>query len=167
MRTCGARAVAIHDRSTTGARAMRDRLMAETRAALKAGDKRRLSALRLISAALQERDIAAKATIPDHDIPALLQKMIKQRRESLAIYEKAGRAEQALQEATEIAVIEESLPKQMGEAEAKAAIAAVVKEVGAAGPKDMGKVMAALKERHAGRMDFGKASGLVKEQLSK
>ena len=144
---------------------MRDRLMAETKAALKAHNKPRLSALRLISAALQDRDIAAKAAIPDPGIPALLQKMIKQRRESLAIYEKAGRKEQAAQEATEIAVIEEFLPKQMSEAEAKEAVAAVVKEVGAAGPKEMGKVMAALKERYAGRMDFGKASALVKELL--
>ena len=144
---------------------MRDRLMSETKAALKAQNKPRLSALRLISAALQERDIAAKAAIPDQEIPALLQKMIKQRRESLAIYEKAGRTEQAAQEATEIAVIEEFLPQQMNEAEAKEAIAAAIKETGAAGPKDMGKVMAALKERHAGRMDFGKASGLVKELL--
>jgi uncharacterized protein YqeY len=144
---------------------MRDRLMAETNAALKAQDKRRLSALRLIRAALQERDIAAKAAIPDQEVPALLQKMIKQRRESLAIYEKAGRKEQAEQEAAEIAVIEEFLPKQMSEAEAKEAIAAVVKDVGAASAKEMGKVMAALKERYAGRMDFGKASGLVKELL--
>ncbi len=144
---------------------MRNRLRAETNTALKAQNKQRLSALRLISAALQERDIAAKAAIPDQDIPALLQKMIKQRRESLAIYEKAGRTEQAQQEAAEIAVIEEFLPKQMSEADAKAAIAAVVKEVGAAAPKDMGKVMGLLKERYAGQMDFGKASGLVKELL--
>jgi uncharacterized protein YqeY len=144
---------------------MRDRLMSETKAALKAQDKARLSALRLISAALQQADIAAKAAIPDQDIPALLQKMIKQRRESHAIYEKAGRTEQAHQEAGEIAVIEEFLPKQMSEAEAKAAIAAVVKEVGASSPKEMGKVMGVLKERYAGQMDFGKASGLVKELL--
>ena len=144
---------------------MRDRLMSETKAALKAQNKPRLSALRLISAALQERDIAARAAIPDQEIPALLQKMIKQRRESLAIYEKAGRTEQAAQEATEIAVIEEFLPQQMSEAEAKEAIAAAIKQTGAAGPKDMGKVMAALKERHAGRLDFGKASALVKELL--
>ena len=144
---------------------MRDRLMAETKAALKAHNKPRLSALRLISAALQHADIAAKAAIPDQEIPALLQRMIKQRRESLAIYEKAGRKEQAAQEATEIAVIEEFLPKQMSESEAQDAITATIKETGAAGPKDMGKVMAALKARHAGRMDFGKASGLVKELL--
>ena len=144
---------------------MRDRLMAETNAALKAQNKPRLQALRLIRAALQERDNAAAAAIPDQEIPALLQKMIKQRRESLAIFEKAGRTEQAQQEATEIAVIEEFLPKQMSEAEAKEAVAAVLKEVGATTPKEMGKVMAALKERYAGRMDFGKASGLVKELL--
>jgi uncharacterized protein len=144
---------------------MRERLMAETKAALKAQNKPRLSALRLISAALQERDIAAKASIPDSEVPALLQKMIKQRRESLAIYEKAGRKEQAQQEATEIAVIEEFLPKQMSEAEAKEAIAAAINEAGATSAKDMGKVMGALKARYAGRMDFGKASGLVKELL--
>jgi len=144
---------------------MRDRLRAETNAALKAQDKPRLSALRLISAALQQSDIVAKAAIPDAEIPAVLQKMIKQRRESLAIFEKAGRTDQAKQEATEIAVIEEFLPKQMSETEAKEAVAAVVKEVGAASPKEMGKVMAALKERYAGRMDFGKASALVKELL--
>jgi len=144
---------------------MRDRLMAETKAALKAHNKQRLSALRLISAALQERDIAARAPISDQEVPGLLQKMIKQRRESLAVYEKAGRKELAEQEAAEIAVIEEFLPKQMSEAEAKAAIAAVVNETGAAGPKEMGKVMGALKERYAGRMDFGKASALVKELL--
>lgn len=145
---------------------MRDRLAAETKAALKSQDKQRLSALRLISAALQQADIAAKAPLPAQDIPALLQRMIKQRRESLAIYEKAGRTEQARQEAAEIAVIEEFLPKQMSEVEATAAIAAVIKETGAASPKEMGKVMGLLKERYAGQMDFGKASGQVKEILS-
>jgi uncharacterized protein YqeY len=144
---------------------MRDRLKAETKAALKAQNKSRLSALRLISAALQERDIAAKASIPDAEVPAVLQKMIKQRRESLAIYEKAGRREQAEQEAAEIAVIEEFLPKQMSETEARDAVASAIKDAGAAGPKEMGKVMALLKERYAGRMDFAKASGLVRELL--
>jgi uncharacterized protein len=154
------------DKEDLGRPDMRDRLAAESKAALKSQDKQRLSALRLITAALQQADIAAKAAIPDQDIPGLLQRMIKQRRESLAVYEKAGRTEQAQQEAAEIAVIEEFLPRQMTEAEAKAAIAAVVKEVGAASPKDMGKVMGLLKERHAGQMDFGKASGQVKTLLS-
>ena len=144
---------------------MRDRLMAETRAALKAGNKPRLSALRLISAALQQADIASKTSVPDSELPALLQQMIKQRRESLAIYEKAGRKEQAEQEAIEIAVIEEFLPKQMSDAEAREAVAVAIKETGAAGPKDMGRVMGALKQRYAGQMDFGKASGLVKDLL--
>jgi hypothetical protein len=145
---------------------MRDRLQQAMKDALKAQDKRRLGALRLISAALQEREIAARlAKLPDQEAMAVLQRMLKQRRESMAIYEKAGRGELARQEADEIAVIEEFLPKQMGEAEVRAAIAAVVKEVGAASPKDMGRVMGALKERYAGQMDFGKASGLVKELL--
>jgi uncharacterized protein len=144
---------------------MRDRLMAETNAALKAQNKPRLQALRLIRAALQERDNASAAAIPDQDIPALFQKMVKQRRESFAIFEKAGRTEQAQQEAVEIAVIEEFLPKQMSEADASAAVAAVLRGVGATSPKEMGKVMATLKERYGGQMDFGKASGLVKELL--
>src|SRR5215831_6571005 len=144
---------------------MRERLMAETKAALKAQDKPRLSALRLISAALQQADIAARTPIPDAEIPALLQKMIKQRRESFAIYQQAGRKAQADQEAAEITVIETFLPKQMSEAEAQAAVAATLKEVGATGLKDMGKVMSALKERYAGRMDFAKASGWAKDLL--
>jgi uncharacterized protein YqeY len=145
---------------------MRDRLQQAMKDALKTQDKRRLGALRLISAALQEREIAARlAKLPDQEAMAVLQRMLKQRRESMAIYEKAGRGELARQEADEIAVIEEFLPKQMGEAEVRAAIAAVVKEVGAASAKDMGRVMGALKERYAGQMDFGKASGLVKELL--
>jgi uncharacterized protein YqeY len=91
--------------------------------------------------------------------------MVKQRRESIATYEKAGRQDLADQEKAEIAVIEEYLPKQMGEAETKAAVAALIKELGAAGPKDMGRVMGALKEKFSGTMDFGRASGVVKELL--
>ncbi len=154
---------------------MRDRLMHETKEAMKAQNKRRLSTLRLISAALKDRDIAARVDekgkstgrdkITDQEFLALLQKMIKQRRDSIAAYEQAKRAELAQQEAEEITIIEEFLPKQMGDAEVKAAIAAVVQEVGAASPKDMGKVMAALKARYTGQMDFGKASGQVKELL--
>jgi uncharacterized protein YqeY len=144
---------------------MRERLMAEMKAALKAQNKPRLSALRLISAALQQADIAGKTSIPDAEIPALLQKMIKQRRESLAIYQAAGRKAQAEQEGIEIEVIEEFLPTQMSEAETQAAIVATIKEVGAANLREMGKVMSALKERYAGRMDFAKASGWVKDLL--
>jgi uncharacterized protein len=144
---------------------MRERLMAEMKAALKGQDKPRLSTLRLISAALQQADIAAKAPIPDGEIPAVLQRMIKQRRESVAIYRQAGRTAQADQEAAEITVIEAFLPKQMSEAEAQAAVAAAIKEVGAANLRELGKVMSTLKERYAGRMDFAKASGWAKDLL--
>jgi uncharacterized protein len=146
---------------------MRDRLSQETKAALKAQDKPRLGALRLISAALQEREIATRTDkLSEPEVAAVLQKMLKQRRDSLAIYEKAGRQDLANQEAKEIEVIEEFLPQQLGEGEVRAAIAAIIKDVGAAGPRDMGKVMAALKARYAGQMDFGKVSALVKELLA-
>jgi len=146
---------------------MRDRLAQATKAALKAQDRARLSALRLISAALQEREIAQRSdTLSEQDTLAVLQKMLKQRRDSLAIYQGAGRQDLADQEAKEIAVIEEFLPKQMEEGEVRNAIAAIIKDVGATGPREMGKVMAALKARYAGQMDFGKASALVKELLS-
>jgi uncharacterized protein len=146
---------------------MRDRLTRETQAALKAQDKARLGALRLISAALQEREIAARSDrLAEAEIVAVLQKMLKQRRDSFAIYAKAGRTDLAQQEAKEISVIEEFLPKQMGEDAVTAAIAGVIKDLGATSPRDMGKVMAALKQRYAGQMDFAKASGLVKALLS-
>ena len=138
--------------------------------AMKAGDKLRVSTLRLVNSALKNADIEArgqsKAALSDDDLLSLLQKMIKQRQESVELYEKGGRAELAAQERGEIEIIAAYLPRQMSDAEAKAAIAAVVKDVGAAGMKDMGKVMAALKERHAGKMDFGKASPIVKALLA-
>ena len=146
---------------------MRDRLTQETKAALKAHDKARLGALRLISAALQEREIATRTDkLSEQEVAAVLQKMLKQRRDSIAIYQKAGRQDLAQQEANEIEVIEEFLPKQLGDQEVRSAIAAVIKDVGATAPRDMGKVMAALKARHAGQMDFGKVSALVKELLA-
>jgi len=146
---------------------MRDRLAQATKAALKAQDRARLSALRLISAALQEREIAQRAdTLSEQDTLAVLLKMLKQRRDSLAIYQGAGRQDLADQEAKEISVIEEFLPKQMQEGDVRNAIAAIIKDVGATSPREMGKVMTALKARYAGQMDFGKASALVKELLS-
>ena len=148
---------------------LRDKINDSVKTAMKAQDKPRLSTLRLVNAAIKNAEIEAERTgktLSDDDILGLMQKMIKQRQESVAIYEQGGRKELADQERAEIEVIKGFLPQQMSEAEAKAAIAAVIKETGAAGMKDMGKVMAALKERHAGRMDFGKASGLVKAQLS-
>jgi uncharacterized protein YqeY len=151
---------------------MRDRLTQATKDAMKAGDKPRLSTLRLISAALKDRDIAARVDekgqssgrdkITDQEFASLLQKMIKQRRDSIDAFKQAGRTELAAQEAAEIGVIEEFLPKQMGDAQVEEAIKSAIQEVGAASQKDMGKVMAALKARYAGQMDFGKASGQVK-----
>jgi len=148
---------------------LRNNINESVKAAMKAQDKPRLAALRLMNAAIKNADIEAERTgkaLGEDDLLGLLQKMIKQRQESVEIYEKGGRKELADQERGEIEVIKGFLPQQMSEAEAKAAIAAVIKDTGAAGMKDMGKVMAALKERHAGKLDFGKASGLVKGLLS-
>jgi uncharacterized protein YqeY len=145
---------------------MRERLKAEIAAALKARNRPRLAALRLISAALQERDLAGKGALEEADVAALLRRLIRQRREAHAIYLKAGRVEQAEQEAREITVIEEFLPQQLSEAELKERIALVIAELGATGPREIGKVMAHLKERYQGRIDFARASSLVKERLS-
>ena len=138
--------------------------------AMKGGDKRRVSTLRLINAAIKDRDIEArgqgKAALGDDELLGLLQKMIKQRQESLDIYDKAGRTDLATQEREEIAIIQAYLPRQMSEDEARAAVMAAIRDTGAAGMKDMGKVMAALKERHSGKLDVAKASGLVKALLT-
>ena len=149
---------------------MRDRLMEDVKAAMKAGDRPRLSTLRLIQAAIKDRDIAnrgaGKDAASDDEILQLLAKMVKQREESAKAFEDGGRAELAATERAEIAVIRDFMPKQMDQAETEAAIRAVVAETGASGIKDMGKVMAALREHYAGQMDFGKASGTVKALLS-
>lgn len=150
--------------------ALRERFTAEMKEAMKAGDKERLATVRMIQAALKDRDIEArgngKEPISDEEILSLLQKMIKQRTESAAVYEQGGRPELAANERAEIAIVETFLPKQMDDTEMKAAVEAAILETGAAGPKDMGKVIAALKGTFAGRMDFGKASGLVKAALA-
>ena len=149
---------------------MRETINAALRQATKAQDKRRISTLRLISAAIKDRDIAARGQgtgqATDAELLDLLAKMIKQREDSIAAYEAGNRPELAAAEKDEIAIIREFMPKQMGTDEAKAAIAKVIADVGAASMKDMGKVMAALKERFAGQMDFGKASAGVKEALT-
>ena len=149
---------------------LRDEINTALKGAMKARDERRVSTLRLVNAAIQNADIEAetakKSALSDDDLLGLLQKMIKQRQESVEIYDKAGRKELADQERGEIEVIRAYLPQQMSEAEAKAAIADVIKTTGAQGIKDMGKVMAALKQGYAGKMDFGKASGLVKGLLA-
>ena len=149
---------------------IRDSIKSAQVSAMKAGDKTRLAAVRLILAKLKDKDIELRtaAQLPDDDVLVVdvLQKMAKQRRESITLYEQGGRQELAEVEKAELAVIEEFLPQQMGEDEVKAAIAAIIAETGAAGMKDMGKVVAALKAKYAGQMDFGKASGLVKAALS-
>jgi uncharacterized protein YqeY len=150
--------------------ALRESFTELMKAAMKAGDKRRTGTLRMITAALKDRDIEArgqgKEPLSDDDILGLLQKMVKQRQESLAIYEQAGRTELATQEREEIEIIMGFMPKQMDEAEMTAAIKTIIAETGAASVKDMGKVMAVMKERYAGQMDFAKASGAVKGLLS-
>jgi uncharacterized protein len=149
---------------------IRDDLKAALVSAMKGGDKPRTAAIRLIQSAVKNRDIelrtAAAPADDDAVVVEVLQKMIKQRRESIALYEQGGRQELADQEKSELAVIEVFLPQQMSEAEANAAIDAIVAELGATSLKDMGRVMAVLKERHAAAIDMSKASGLVKARLS-
>ena len=139
--------------------------------AMKAKDAKRLATVRMILAALKDRDIAARSEtsrdlIGDDDILTLLAKMVKQREESAAVYIQGGRPELAQNEQDEIVVIRSFMPRQMDEAEARAAIAGVIAEVGANSIKDMGKVMGALKERFSGQMDFGKASAAIKDALT-
>jgi uncharacterized protein len=149
---------------------LRERIKQETIAAMKAGDKERTAALRLIAAKIKDRDIeqrtAAKPMEEEALIVDALQKMAKQRRESIEMYDAGGRQELADQERGELAVIEEFLPQQLGEDETRAAIEAIKAELGASGPKDMGRVIAELKARHGAQLDMGKASGLVKAALS-
>jgi hypothetical protein len=154
---------------------MRERINEDIKTAMKSGDKRRLATLRLVSAAIKDRDLGigvgddkkpAGEKVSDQEIHSLLQKMIKQRRESIETFKSAGRNELVEQEEAEITIIESYLPKQMDAEAISAAVASVVKETGAAGLKDMGRVMAALKDRHAGQMDFAQASALVKARLS-
>jgi uncharacterized protein YqeY len=149
---------------------MREAITAALKDATKAQDKRRISTLRLVSAAIKDRDIAArtagKTQATDAELLELFAKMIKQREESQKIYADAGRAELAKQEGEEIEIIREFLPTQLSDKEMEKAITAAITESGAAGVKDMGKVMAALKARYAGQMDFAKASAAVKSKLS-
>ncbi len=148
---------------------MREKIAADLKAAMKAGERAKVDALRLINAALKDKDIEARGagkTLSGDDELALLQKMIKSRQESLEIYEKAGREDLAGKERGEIAVISAYLPQQLSEDEVAAAVKAAIAETGAASIKDMGKVVASLKAKYTGRMDFGKASAAVKAALS-
>jgi uncharacterized protein YqeY len=149
--------------------AMREQLSAMLKEAMKAGDKRRVATVRLIQSALKDKDIELRPSgkeTTDEDIAAVLRKMVKQRQDSIAIYDGAGREDLATQEREELAIISEFLPKEMDEAGVRAAIREAIAETGAAGPKDMGKVISAMKAKHAGRIDFGKASALVKTMLA-
>lgn len=148
---------------------MRETINAALKEATKAQDKRRISTLRLMSAAIKDRDIAARGQgtgqASDGELLDLLARMIKQREESQKIYADAGRAELAQQEGEEIVIIREYLPKQLSDMETEKAIEAAIAESGASSIKDMGKVMGALKSKYAGQMDFGKAGAVVKAKL--
>ena len=149
---------------------LRQKLNEALKAAMKAKEERRVSTTRLILAALKDRDIAARGDgrpdgITDEEILVLLQMMVRQRRESIELYEKGARSELADQEREEIAIIEEYLPRQLSEHEVTDAAMKLVAEVGAKGIKDMGKVMAQLKARYAGQLDLAKASAIVKNIL--
>jgi len=148
---------------------IRDDINNALKEAMKAKNERAVSTLRMVNAALKNADIEARTTgkdMGDAEVLGLLQKMIKQRQESVEMYKKGGRDDLVKQEEEEIAVISAYLPKQMSEAEVAAAIDAAIKETGAAGMKDMGKVIGVLRSKYAGQMDFGKASGAVKAKLS-
>jgi uncharacterized protein YqeY len=148
---------------------LRDQLATQLKEAMKAKQMERLGTIRLIQAAIKDRDIAnrgaGKEEAGDDEVLQILAKMVKQRDESAKIYEENARPELAAKERAEIVVIQDFMPKQLSDDEVRANIAVIIKEVGAEGPKDMGKIMAALKERYAGQMDFAKASGTVKELL--
>ena len=149
---------------------IRDTIKAAQVTAMKAGDKTRLAAVRLILAKLKDKDIELRTapSVPDDDtvVVDVLQKMAKQRRESITLYEQGGRQELADVEKGELAVIEEFMPAQLSDSEVTAAIEAIKAELGASGMKDMGRVMAALKAKHGSQLDMGKASGLVKAALA-
>ena len=146
---------------------LRDDINSALKEAMKTGDKRRVSTLRLVNAAILQRETsgAERATLSDAEILDVMGKMIKQRQEALDIYQKAGRAELAAQEREEIDIIAAYLPKRMSDLEAAEAISALIKEIEAETIKDMGRTMAALKQRFAGRMDLAKAGALVKKLL--
>ncbi|MFY9657200.1 MAG: GatB/YqeY domain-containing protein [Methylocystis sp.] len=148
---------------------MREKLKEDMKVAMKAGEREKVDALRLINAALKDKDIEARVSggsVSDADVLVVLQKMIKSRQESLDIYEKNNRPDLASKEKSELAVISSYLPAQLGEAEAAEAVKAAIAEVGASSIKDMGKVVAVLKAKYTGKMDFAKASAVVKAALS-
>ena len=149
---------------------MRNQIMDAMKAAMKAKEATRLATIRLINAAIKDRDIAARTEgqpdgVNDAEILAILSKMVKQRQESAKVYDEAGRIELAEAERAEITVIEEFLPKQLSDAEVEAAIKSAITETGAESIRDMGKIMGILKSKYTGQMDFGKVGGMVKALL--
>jgi uncharacterized protein YqeY len=148
---------------------MREQFNTELKIAMKAGDRRRVDTIRMINAALKDKDIEARGqgkTVSDDDILSLLQKLVKSRQESMEIYDKAGRTDLATQEREEIAIITSFLPQPLSDAEMEEAVGNVLADTGAATIKDMGKVLGALKSQYAGRMDFSRASAMVKAKLT-
>jgi uncharacterized protein len=153
------------------AMSIRDTLNADMKDAMKSGNKRKLATVRLMNAAIKDKDINSRTEghesekLPDSTLMDLFGKMVKQRQDSIAAYEQGGRPELAQQEREEMEIIQSYMPKQMSEAEAKDAVASVIAAVGATSVKDMGKVMAELKAKHSGQIDMGKAGGIVKALL--
>ena len=145
---------------------LKEQITEDMKAAMRAKEPARLSTIRLLLAAMKQKEVDERVVLEDADVLSIIEKMLKQRRESIAQFEKAGRQDLADGEKAEIAVLAGYLPQQMSEAELAEAVAAAIKESGAAGPKDMGKVMGLLKSRLAGRTDMGKLSGLVKAKLA-
>ena len=145
---------------------LKDQITEDMKTAMRAKDSARLSAVRLLLAAMKQKEVDERVVLADADVLAIIDKMVKQRRESIAQFDKAGRNDLAEVEKFEIGVLSAYLPQQLSEAEVEQAIAAAVAEAGASGAKDMGKVMALLKPRLAGRADMGKISGLVKAKLA-
>jgi uncharacterized protein YqeY len=145
---------------------LRDQINEDLKAAMRGGDAARRDTIRLLTAALKQREVDERKTLADTDVLGVIEKMIKQRRDSIAQFEQGGREDLAAKERQELALLQAYMPQAMGEDEVAAAVAAAVMESGAAGPADMGKVMALLKPKLAGRADMGKVSAAVKAQLS-
>jgi uncharacterized protein YqeY len=145
---------------------LKQRLTDDMKTAMKAGEKDRLAAIRLINAAIKQKEVDERVEMDDARVLAVLEKMVKQRKDSIEQYDKAGRDDLAAIERAELAIIGQYLPEKMGEAEIKAAIEAAIAETGAAGPADMGKLMGVLKPRLAGQADMGEVSKLIKQRLA-
>lgn len=145
---------------------LKQRLTDDMKTAMKAGEKDRLAAIRLINAAIKQKEVDERVEMDDARVIAVLEKMVKQRKDSIEQYDKAGRDDLAAIERAELAIIGQYLPEKMGEAEIKAAIEAAIAETGAAGPADMGKLMGVLKPRLAGQADMGEVSKLIKQRLA-